>query len=380
MAIKCTIVHGMPDDAFWYNFEKLWRNSADRSPFKSPNILRYFAGVVRGHIHCFQFYVNGELHGAILLKDDGRVLSFLSDLKTDVNFFVLDQQCTPDEEKQFFDFFFSTIKQNNWSVVLNNQPSWAHYMPAFEAAGKSSGLFWLNFAYSVCPIAVDKTPDALFERINGSRELRYRVNKLKKQGHATFEALTDDSELDYWADEFCQAHILRWSDTPTPSAFRDPARRQFLKDCLRAWSADGILVRFSVKVESGRIGFVIGLLEKNSLVHHSTTFHPDYWKYSPGKALIHFMAEWMRERDMNMLDFGDGNEPYKYDVANQEHVLNRIFICAKTRMTFIAKAKFIKYVKDHPQMYHLYQNKLKIWASRAAAVFHLPDILEMFAI
>lgn len=49
-------------------------------------------------------------------------------------------------------------------------------------------------------------------------------------------------------------------------------------------------------------------------------------------------------------------------------------------MTFIAKAKFIKYVKDHPQMYHLYQNKLKIWASRAAAVFHLPDILEMFSL
>ncbi len=377
MAINCVITHGMPGEDFWDQFTTLWRNSSDRSPFKSPHILQYFAGRVKSRVVVFQFFQDEDLRGVILLKENKGTYTFLSDMKTDVNFFVLDRRCTPEDERQFFEYFLKTIGRENWSVILNNQPSWARYMPVFEAVGKSSGLFWLHFAYSVCPIAVDETAEKLFGRINSSRELRYRVNKLKKQESAEFEVLTDGTDLDRWVEEFCQAHILRWSDTPTPSAFRNPDRCAFLRDCLHAWNADGILVRFAVKVARGRVGFVVGLMEENSLVHHSTTFHPDYWKYSPGKALIHFMAEWMNAQNINVLDFGDGNEPYKYDVANKEQILNRIFISRKTKLPFIAKSKLIKYVKASPKIYHLYQNKFKPLAAKAAAALHLPNILSI---
>lgn len=359
MATTCTVAYGSPDNDFWEKFTVLWQKSGDRSPFKSPHILQYFAGNVKSQVVVFQFFQDDDLRGVILLKENKGTYTFLSDIKTDVNFFVLDRSCTPEDERQFFEYFLKTIEREKWSVILNNQPSWARYMPVFEAAGKSSGLFWLHFAYSVCPIAVDETAEGLFGRINSSRELRYRVNKLKKQESAEFEVLTDGTDLDRWVEEFCQAHILRWADTPTPSAFRNPERCTFLRDCLHAWNADGILVLFSVKVARGRVGFVVGLMEENSLVHHSTTFHPDYWKYSPGKALIHFMAEWMKEQKINMLDFGDGNEPYKYDVANREHILNRIFISGKNRLPFIAKAKLIKFIKDRPRIYQWYQIKLK---------------------
>ncbi len=359
MAIRFAVDHGLPSNDYWADFTALWQNSADRSPFKSPSILKYFAETTNGHLVAFRFFKDDNLHGAILLKEQGGVFTFLSDMKTDVNFIVLHNQCAPEDERLFFEFFFSTIKAQKWSVVLNNQPSWAHYMPAFEKAGRSSGLFWLNLSYSVCPIAEAVTADALFERINSSRELRYRVNKLKKQEHAEFEVLTDGTDLDQWVEEFCQAHILRWADTPTPSAFRDPARRAFVLGCLRAWNADGILIRFAVKVGARRVGFVVGLLEANSLVHHSTTFHPDYWKFSPGKALIHFMAQWMKARNMNVLDFGDGNEPYKYEVANEEHILNRIFLSRKSNVRFILKTRFIEAVRENPVIFQMYQNKIK---------------------
>lgn len=380
MTTECVISRGLPSEDFWKQFSILWHNSADRSPFKSPHILHCFAEQVRDHLVVFRFLADGELRGTILLKEHKGVYSFLSDMKTDVNFFVLDRRCTLEYHRVFFEYFLNTVKRERWSVVLNNQPAWAAYMPVFEAVGKKSGLFWLNFAYSVCPIAVEQTPELLFNRVNGLREMRYCVSKLKNQEHAEFEVLTDDADLDHWVDEFCAAHVLRWADTPTPSDFRDAKRRQFLKDCLHAWSTDGILVRFAVRVGKRRVGFVIGLLEEHSLVYHSTTFHPDYRKYSPGKALIHFVTQWMKEKSINMLDFGDGNESYKYIVANQEHVLNRIFIGPKANLPFAAKARFIRYVKEHPRMYHLYQNKLKPWVAKAAAFVHLPEILELLSV
>ncbi len=378
MALDFKITRGIPPEDFWEGFSALWQNSQDRSPFKAPHILRYFVSRAGDKTTAFTCVKDGRLAGTLLLKENGGVYTFLSDMKTDVNFIVLDRHLSLDEQKQFFEQLLQTVRREKWVLILNNQPAWASYMPVFEEVGKSSGLFWLNFSYSVCPYVQAENPQTLFEQVNGSRELRYRMNKLKKQEAAEFEVLTDGFELERWVEEFCTAHVLRWADTPTPSAYRDPARQQFLLECLKAWNEDGLLVRFAVKVGPRRVGFVVGLLEENSLIHHSTTFHPDYWKFSPGKALILFMTQWMKDHGLRMLDFGDGNEPYKYDVADQEHVLNRIFISGKKDITFIMKASMIKFVRNHPKVYHLYQNRFKPWASRTAAALHIPDFLFGF--
>ncbi|MFN0013934.1 MAG: GNAT family N-acetyltransferase [Saprospiraceae bacterium] len=378
MAIECKVVQGMPDNTFWEKFNVLWHNSADRSPFKSPHILQYFAGLVKGRLTAFQLWSNGDLRGTILLKEGKGVLSFLSDLKTDVNFFVLDRRCTANEENKFFEFFFSTIKQNNWSAILNNQPAWAHYMPALVEAGRTSGLFWTNLAYSVCPVLDAESPKALFERVQKAHKFRYYANRLAKMPEVSFEVFEDDTDLEAWTQAYCRAHIRRWKGTLTPSDFLDNKRRFFLLHCLQAWNQDGVLVRFSIKSPEGRIAFVIGLREANSLVFHATTFDPAYGKYSPGKALIHYIASWMSGKNLRILDFGDGNETYKYEVADQDRVLNRIFISRKNHLRFIAKTRFIQYIKDHPKIYHLYQNKLKPLVTRAAAAFHLPQLMELF--
>lgn len=359
MYMTITIEYQDPDQSFWDAYTALWLNSTGQSPFQAPHLLQFFASRAPGEIAVVQGKKDGMLAAAAVFRKNNGVYTFLSDMKTDANFFIFHQACTPSDLRQFFDQFLQLIKKENWSLTLNNQPAWASYMEQFEAAGQASKLFWMNLKYSVCPVAEAETPKALFSRINGSRELRYRVNKLKNQENAIFEVFTDGTDLDHWADEFCQAHILRWQNTPTPSAFRDPDRQVFLKACLHAWNADKILVRFSVRVEQGRVGFVVGLLEQNSLIHHSTTFHPDYWKYSPGKALIHFMTEWMQGQQMRVLDFGDGDEPYKYTVANTEHALHRIFISGATNLPFILKTKAIKAVRDNPKIYGFYRDKLK---------------------
>ncbi|MCB9284861.1 MAG: GNAT family N-acetyltransferase [Lewinellaceae bacterium] len=348
-----------PDAFFWEQYSTLWANSPNPSPFQAPQLLRFFDGHPEVDTIAVQYFVDGELMAAALFKKRKKQVQFLSDLKTDHNFFVIDRRCTPEQTRDFFRQFLEKLKKEKWALLLNNQPMWAPYMGLFLEELQESSLFGEHLPYSVCPIVEADSPEDLFERINGSREFRYRVNRLKKQQDAVFEALTQDEDLERWIDQFCDAHIRRWDGTPTPSAFLDPSRKDRFSGCLHAWQAQGILVRFSVRIGDQRVGFVVGLRQGNTLVHHNTTFDPDFKKFSPGIALIHFMGEWMKEQQMHILDFGDGNETYKYSIANKEHELSRIFISDPSNLRFILKTKMIKSVRNNSKLFDFYRDKIK---------------------
>lgn len=348
-----------PDASFWDQYARLWDRSIGRSPFQSPSLLQFFSAETTGKLSAFRYVKDGQLLGAALFKKGKKEWNFLSDLKTDHNFFVIDNRCSQDEIRDFFTRFLGEVKRKKKALLLNNQPVWSPYMDAFLDALKSSGLFWEHLSYSVCPAIEADSPEDLFARINKSREFRYRVNRLVNQQKAVFEALTDAESIDHWADQFTSAHIRRWDGSPTPSSFLDPYRIHFLKGCLHAWQKDGILVRFSILAGEQRVGFVVGLRQENTLVHHSTTYDPDFKKYSPGIAIIHFMGEWMKDQGMHILDFGDGDENYKYSVANKEHELSRVFISAGSNVPFIIKTKMIKSVRNNAKLFDFYREKIK---------------------
>mgnify|MGYP001343410398 CR=1 FL=1 len=354
-----SVRYQLSDDAFWDRYARLWQNSLHRSPFQAPQILRYFTSLIKDGVAAFEATLDGELIGAALFKRENGYYTFLSDMKTDANFFVLHRDCGPEIMKRFFDHFLKAVEKENWALMLNHQPAWAAYMPALDEVVRASGLYNMELQYSVCPIAEGETPEALFKEVSSSRNTRYKVNKLVKQENGSFEVLTDDSDMNRWVEEFCEAHVQRWAPTPTPSSYRFPERRAFLKECLKAWYADGVLVRFALKVGQRRIGFVAGLVEGETMIYHAPTFHPDFSHCSPGRVLIYYITQWMAENGLRILDFGDGNEPYKYYVASQDQISKRIFLSGKFNLPFIAKTRFIKAVREHSKAYDLYQNKLK---------------------
>lgn len=232
-------------------------------------------------------------------------------------------------------------------------------MRLFESCGSKSKLFFKKINYSVCPAIEGNENETVFDIVNHSRQYRYSVNRLRSQLNAVFEILTGDDDLEKWAGEFYQSHILLWKNTTTPSTFKSLANQEFVLECLKAWSAQKILVRFSIIVKDQSIGFVIGLLEPGKLIHHSTTFHPDYRKFGAGKAVIYSMSKWMLENSLNTLDFGDGDEEYKLVLANKNQTLCRIFISSKTNLSFILKSKVIEAIRNHPKIYRFYLEKIK---------------------
>jgi CelD/BcsL family acetyltransferase involved in cellulose biosynthesis len=76
-----------------------------------------------------------------------------------------------------------------------------------------------------------------------------------------------------------------------------------------------------------RITFVAGLKNKKNkdLIYFHTARLPVYNKLSTGNITIRLMGLWMMENGYQCLDFGRGNEAYKYFFANETQDLWRVY-------------------------------------------------------
>lgn len=372
----------MPSETFWETYQRLWDDSTERSPFEAPQLLRYFAACTSEVPVTFSFYQDGLLRGAVLLKERRGVCTFLSDLKTDVNTFVLDRRCTEADRRAFCYALLAAVRERRWSLEFNNQPLGADYVAFLEAAARANGLSWTLVPHSVCPLLAADIPAEIARHLQNNQRYRYYANRLRKQDGVTFRAHSDAEGLEAWVEAYCSAHVQRWANTATPSDFRNSRRRQFLLGCLRAWHDDGLAVRFSLHLPQGQpIAFAIGLLQPPALVFHATTFDPAFARYSPGKALIFHIASWMAQNNLSVLDFGDGDEPYKYDVANSARPLSRLFISPRQRLAFRAKARSFQWLKAHPRMERIYRLKMKPLAAKIAVLLHaLQEMMEVLLV
>jgi hypothetical protein len=350
--------------SFWDEYDFLWSNSNERSPFQSPAILKFFSSCFPGNVVGIKLVVDDRLIAAVILRNKNGTYSFLSDLKTDANFFVFHKDCTEDDFKFFFSGFLDIIKKEKWAVQLNNVASWADYMAVLLQCSAKSNLFFQSMDYSVCPVIKKDNPEEIKDLLYRSERVRVKANRLKGKLKAEFEVLTGNDELENWVQEYCNVHILRWRNTSTPSKFRDHDQRLFLLKCLEIWSKEKILVRYAAKVNDERIGFIIGLISGNSVISHALTFHPEHHKASPALALLLNVADFMIEKRLNILDFGYGNEQYKYFFANEELVLKRIFISGKANFSFIAKSKLIRLIKNNPRVYIFFRKNIKKYLYR----------------
>jgi len=348
------------DAALGADYTMLWEGSAARCPFQSPAILGWFNRSIRDRARLFALRDDRGMQAAVVLRQDASGgLSFLSDLKTDVNRFLFHRELEEGGKRAFFIGLLRTVIAEGRTLTLNSQLGDHPDTALLLAIVKEQGMWATVVDNSACPVLEAASPEELFAQVDAQRELRYRVNKLRNQKQAEFEVFTDQVDLETWTADFQQAHISRWEGTDTPSRFRDPERRQFLLGCLQAWAANGLLVRFSVRTMDGRTGFVIGLRAPGTIIHHSTTYHPCHAKFSPGKALLHTMAGWMRDNGLRILDFGDGREPYKYSVATSERPLQRIFIGRRSDLRFRASSSMIRMVRGNQLLYGMYQRHLK---------------------
>lgn len=214
------------------------------------------------------------------------------------------------------------------SVFLARIPPWGPTLAAARAATARIAWWCRLFAATPCPVlSVPPGHDSaqqLAAEIGRHKRVRTYENKLRRQPGFAFEVLEDAAELERWAAEFCDAHEWRWDRTATPSEFRFRHRREFLLACLRAWQADGTLVRFAVELGGERLAFAAAVVAKDRLTYHLVVTSPAGDPFRAGHVLIRLIGLWMVERKLRILDFGVGLEGYKLRYANGDEALWRL--------------------------------------------------------
>lgn len=357
--MKGSVSFAYPDPPFWEAYDQLWENSIQKSVFQTPRFVKYLAKRFEQSLAVYRCYRSERLIGVAFFRKDGATYKLLSEIKADYNFFVIDEGCTPDEIHFFFRTFFEEVKRLNWALVLSYQPSWALYMETLERAGKAGKLYLNISKHSVCPMLHADTPEQLMEQFTKSKELKYSMNRLIKQQGAVFEVYADDEDIDNWSDQFCSCHVKRWQKTPTPSRYDTPEMQELNRECMRAWAKDNLLIRFSIRIGEERIAFNAVLLQGDTLIGHAQSFDLDYYKFSPGKALMYAIGEWMLSHGITKLDFGKGGEAYKANMTNLEPELYKIFISGYSNLPFVIKSELEATMRSNSGFIKTYRYKIK---------------------
>ena len=357
--MKGSVSYSYPDQTFWDAYTNLWENSLQKPVFQTPRFIQFLAQKFKKTLAVYQCYRGQELVGAAFFRKDGNIYKLLSEIKADYNFFVIHKDCTIEETTFFFQSFFNEVKRQNWTLILSYQPSWAPYMPVLERVGKANNLYLNISRHSVCPLLHTNTPEEMMDQFKKSKELKYSVNRLVKQQGAVFEVYTDDEDIDNWSDEFCRCHVKRWQSTTTPSRYDTAEMQELNRESMRAWAKDHFLIRFSVRVGGERIAFNAVLLQEDTVIGHAQAFDPDFHKFSPGKALMYTIGEWMLSRRLTKLDFGKGGEAYKANMTNLEPELHKIFISNYTNVPFVLKTQLETSLRSNSGLIRLYRQKIK---------------------
>lgn len=357
--MKAIIGYALPDAAFWSEYEQLWSNSISCPVFQSPKFIRYLAGRFGDDLAIFQFRSGERLKGAAFFRKENGIYQFLSDLKSDHNFFVIDRDCTQDEVTGFFDLFFRHVRQECWRLRLQKKPVNVSYMDTLVEAASGSGLLLVQGKQAVCPVLRESSPEALSNNLCKSKKAMRNIKALTRQSEPLLEVFQDDEELDAWVDAFCALHVARWKNTPTPSRYETPGNQDMLVDCMRAWILDGVLIRFSLCLGTQRVAYCWGFIQEQTFIAHAQAYDAEYSRNSPIKVLIHFIGRWVRDQQINTMDFGYGSDEYKYAFANEELDLKSISVSGKRHLPFIIRDGINMRLRQNRTFYRFLRTSVK---------------------
>jgi CelD/BcsL family acetyltransferase involved in cellulose biosynthesis len=216
-------------------------------------------------------------------------------------------------------------------ILLDHMPDWGLTREAAVQGIQNAGYRFQALACDQVPRVQgrlnSKGKKGFIRQFNRHRALRNCCNRLKKMKGFFFEVDETSGNISEWVDQFCVAHDKRWGTTATPSKYQDEAARIDLRDALKAWAKDRVLVRFSIHVLNRRITFVAGLKNNKTddLIYFHTARLPVYDRLGTGNVTIRYLGLWMIENGYTTLDFGRGNEAYKHIFANETGELWRIY-------------------------------------------------------
>lgn len=118
-------------------------------------------------------------------------------------------------------------------------------------------------------------------------------------------------------EAFFSQHIQRWSETPSPSLFRDETQKRFYRELTNRGAAAGWLRFTEVKWNDTPVAFHFGSSYAGTYLWYKPSFEIALARYSPGEVLLRQLFLAALDEGAHTFDFGLGDEPFKKRFATQ---------------------------------------------------------------
>jgi CelD/BcsL family acetyltransferase involved in cellulose biosynthesis len=119
----------------------------------------------------------------------------------------------------------------------------------------------------------------------------------------------------------------KYIETKGHDAFDAPGTEAYYRAATRKLGASGPVQLSALTLDDRILAVHWGYISGDRFYHLMPAHEGGEWRaYAPGRLLNEWLLEWSIERGLKYLDFGIGDEPYKFDYCDQHISLRDAFL------------------------------------------------------
>jgi len=150
-----------------------------------------------------------------------------------------------------------------------------------------------------------------------NKTLKWSINFFKRSGALTLSELKTNEAIEPWLDYLFHYHLMRWSDTITPSKFADRRHRRLYRTLAARLASSRQISLLLLKHDGLPIAFQFDFVYGNSVFVYTLAHNVFFRRQSPGKILNHLATQHYIRAGYDELDFTRGGETYKGSLTNR---------------------------------------------------------------
>lgn len=185
------------------------------------------------------------------------------------------------------------------------------------------------------PVRASDAGDCLYaslEDVESVRKQYYKkniqnyVNWFAKRGDLRYTVYEDlDSSL-LALDALFEQHVVRWAETPFPSAFGREDVREFYRHFVTAMYDRGWVEISSLQLDDEFLALYLYFDFDGVIYMYKPTFNLEYKSHSPGQVILRFVLDRALAQGKQVLDYGRGDEAYKNRFADRVRANKRVIV------------------------------------------------------
>lgn len=305
-------------------WDELVLESAGAYPFRSHAWFRAWwecFGADNG-LHVVTVYAGTNLIGIAPLMSSSksvygvtlRRLSFLENDHTPRCDFILRRDMEQQASGAIWDFLRS---EPQWDLLeLNHLPTGCVTLEYLTAVARADGYLAGTRDQDQSPyVPLVGDWENYFKQLhyNHRRNVRKKMNRLKRCGRVELEVISDTEILTQALDDGFRIEAAAWKEQNHTAMRSDPAVRRFYESYAQHAGRAGTLRLTFLKIDGKRIAFKYALHDYNRLYVLKAGYEVEYARHSPSHILCNLMMQDSFARGLVEYDFLGNNEAWKLE-------------------------------------------------------------------